>query len=94
MDLPGQGRDACSWKLLQACLNPKRLISCPGLSLEPTQQHAESSPHLGSLSGPEPGALAGFGDRKVIPGIPGYLEEKDLEISSAEGLILTPLFFS
>lgn len=69
------------------------LISFLGLSLEPTQQHGESSPHPGSLAGSEPGALAGFGERKVIPGIPGHLEEKDLELSSAKGLLLT-LFFS
>lgn len=46
-----------------------------------------------TLSGSQPGALAGFGDRKVIPGIPGSLEEKDLEISPAERLILASFFF-
>lgn len=45
-------------------------------------------PGLGLSPAPCSGAMADFGDGKVIPGIPGYTEEKDLKTSSAEGLIL------
>lgn len=54
-------------------------------------------PILGCGLHPSPvpcsGAMAEFGDRKVIPGVPRYMGEKDLKASSAEGLIFIPFIF-